>query len=444
MLQQGAGQEQGQQVADLLGLFIGPLETWLNHRLDRRLVRTFLLTLVAMVRMRHNRYGLLLSELGAHIISPDRAPAGTKRLSNLLRSSKWSHTLLEEFLWHDADRRLTELAAAGEGALAIWDESVLEKPESIALEGLCPVRSSKAARLKRIKPGYYNPPGGPPVFVPGMQWLTVIVAGMAGAPTLAAMGWWTSRGPLASHRRAQAATLLDQCAQRWQQRVIHLFDRGYAGAPWLEELTQRQLCFIMRWPTRHRLVDALGQERFPGQISRGKRSQDHRMIWDYNRRQYRKTGILTVPVHHPQLDHPLWLVVSRPGTGRTPWYLLTNQPIASVDDAWRVVMAYARRWQVEMCYRACKTDLAMESPRLWFWENRLKLLLMASLVYAFLLHLLTPSRQSLVQSLIRNWCHRTGERYRQAKLPLPRLRSALSTLWLTHPPSFPHLNPNSG
>ncbi len=202
MLQQGAGQEQGQQVADLLGLFIGPLETWLNHRLDRRLVRTFLLTLVAMVRMRHNRYGLLLSELGAHIISPDRAPAGTKRLSNLLRSSKWSHTLLEEFLWHDADRRLTELAAAGEGALAIWDESVLEKPESIALEGLCPVRSSKAARLKRIKPGYYNPPGGPPVFVPGMQWLTVIVAGMAGAPTLAAMGWWTSRGPLASHRRA--------------------------------------------------------------------------------------------------------------------------------------------------------------------------------------------------------------------------------------------------
>ena len=45
-------------------------------------------------------------------------------------------------------------------------------------------------------------------------------------------------------------------------------------------------------------------------------------------------------------------------------------------------MAYARRWQVEMCYRACKTDLAMESPRLWFWENRLKLLLMASLVSA--------------------------------------------------------------
>ena len=84
----------------------------------------------------------------------------------------------------------------------------------------------------------------------------------------------------------------------------------------------------------------------------------------------------------------MWLVVSRPGKGRKPWYLLTSENIVTVDDAWRVVMAYARRWQVEMCYRACKSDLAMESPRLWFWENRLKLLLLVSLVYAFLPSLL--------------------------------------------------------
>ena len=87
----------------------------------------------------------------------------------------------------------------------------------------------------------------------------------------------------------------------------------------------------------------------------------------------------------------MWLVVSRPGKGRAPWYLLTSEPVETPGDAWRVVMAYARRWQVEMCYRACKTDLATESPRLWFWENRLKLLLMVSLVYAFLLSLLTHS-----------------------------------------------------
>ena len=45
---------------------------------------------------------------------------------------------------------------------------------------------------------------------------------------------------------------------------------------------------------------------------------------------------------------------------------------------------------MEICYWICKTHLSVESPRLWFWENRLKLLLMGSLVYAFLLSLLVP------------------------------------------------------
>ena len=45
----------------------------------------------------------------------------------------------------------------------------------------------------------------------------------------------------------------------------------------------------------------------------------------------------------------------------------------------------------------------MESPRLWFWEKRLKLLLMVSLVYAFLLSLLAPDLVSLVQDLLRGW-----------------------------------------
>ena len=44
-----------------------------------------------------------------------------------------------------------------------------------------------------------------------------------------------------------------------------------------------------------------------------------------SRRQYRKTGIVAVPVRHPQMEDALWLVVSRPGKGRKPWYLLTNE-----------------------------------------------------------------------------------------------------------------------
>ena len=216
--------------------------------------------------------------------------------------------------------------------MAIWDESVLEKPESIALEGLCAVRSSKAARLKRIKPGYFNPPGGPPVFVPGLHWLTVMIAGMHTPPALAAMTWWTSRGRLASDRSSQTTSLLLQCARRWGQRVLHVFDRGFAGTPWLKQLAVGQLRFIIRWPTRYHLTDEKGS-RPAWQIPQGKRSQDHRQIWDLHRRQYRKTGIVAVPVSHPQVDGDLCLVVSRPGKGRKPWYLLTNEKIATPHDA---------------------------------------------------------------------------------------------------------------
>ena len=93
-----AGGHQGLLVANQLQIFLGPFERWLDAQIDRRLVRTFFLTLQAIVRFRHNRSGLLLSELGAHVLSPSQAPAGTKRLSNLLRSLRWSHTLLARFL----------------------------------------------------------------------------------------------------------------------------------------------------------------------------------------------------------------------------------------------------------------------------------------------------------------------------------------------------------
>jgi hypothetical protein len=117
--------------------------------------------------------------------------------------------------------------------------------------------------------------------------------------------------------------------------------------------------------------------------------------------------------------------------------LLTNQPVHTADDAWLLIRAYARRWQIEMSYRYVKSELAMESPRLWSWENRLKLLLMATLAYAFLLSLLDTAFQPLRNWLLRFWCHRTGSRYRQAAIPLYRLRAALSRLWLAFlPPPF--------
>ena len=219
---------QSQDLSNRLEGFVSPLLQWLDAQIDQRLVRTFLPTLQAILMLRHTRYGLLLSELGSYVLNADQGPAGTKRLSNLLRSPQLTYSLIERFLWHRAQEHLDTLVAANKTALVIWDESVIEKPESIALE--------------------------------------------------------------------------------------------------------QQVRFILRWPSRLKPVDEKGH-RNAWRITQGKRSQDHREIWDARRGCFRKTGIVVAPVTHIQYDQPLWLVVSRPGPGRQPWYLLTNEPVATLEEA---------------------------------------------------------------------------------------------------------------
>jgi len=425
---------QAKHLAGQLAQFLAPLLEELDAALDRRLVRTFVDTLVAILRFRDRSRGLLLSELGAQVLSPAQAPAGTKRLSNLLRSPKWSGALISHFLWRQASTYLRETIQGEDDALVVWDESVLEKPESLAAEGLCPVRSSKAARLKHIKPGYYHPPQGGPVFVPGLRWLGVLVLGWQAPPRVAAMRWWTTRGEQASDRRAEEQALLRACHHAWGRLVLHIWDRGFAGDPWLSEVLPRQLRFVLRWPKRYHLQDEQGRERPAWQIARGKRSWGQIRLWDPHRRIWRQVGVLALPVKHPHHPEQLWLVISRPGHGRPPWYLLTNEPQLFRQDAERIVRAYTRRWQIEWAWRYGKSELAMESPRLWFAENRETLLLMVTLLYDFLLTLLAPTLEPLRTWLLDTWCHRTGKRSQQALAPLYRLRSALSALWLVYRP----------
>jgi hypothetical protein len=201
---------------------------------------------------------------------------------------------------------------------------------------------------------------------------------------------------------------------------------------------QYPIRFIVRWKKDYKLIGPDGVEKKAWQITRGKRSWEHRQVYDCKRRCYRTTGIIAAPVFLPDHSYPLWLVVSRPGSGRKPWYLLTTETIQSPEDAWRVVFAYARRWQIEMSIRFTKSKMAFESPCLHRWEARLKFLLIASLAYAFLLSLLL-SPDCLLR-LFSTFCHRTGKWSRDTSTPLYRLRFAISRLWLAHRPlSLPRL-----
>lgn len=273
------------------------------------------------------------------------------------------------------------MCAGGDEALLVWDESVVEYPESVRHPDLCAVRSTTAHRLKRIKPGFFNPPGGRPICVPGLHWLGVLVLGRHGAPTVAVMEWWTTRGPHASDRPTQELALFLQCWTAWGRRVIHIWDRGF-----------------------------------------------YQWLRDTRRREFQKVGVVALNVTHPTHARPRWLVVARPGKGREPWYLLTADRIETA--AWQVVFAYARRWQIEMTWRYGKSEFGMESPRVWTWERRQRLVLMVTLAYAVLLSLLTQELTAVREHLLRQGCHRTGRRLQATPMPLYRLRAALSRLWL--------------
>ena len=438
----GKIQAQGlsQEVAERLEAYVAPLVTSLNTVLDKRIGRTFVGLIKVIISFRGYRHGLLLSELGGYLMPPGQAPAGTKRLSNLLHG-KWSYKVNETFLWQGAHARLKQLEEAKEKALLLWDESVWEKPESLRLEALGSARSSKAKRLTRIKPGYYHPPGKP-IFVPGMNWLGVLLVGMKGVPCLVKLRGWTNRGKFATDKRSQEISLLKQLAVL-KQRVIHVFDQGFAGTFWLSELQQYKVLFILRWRKDYKLIDTQGKHLKAWELVRGKRSVDHRQVWDARRHCERTAGLYYTQVTHPETQQHLWLVISRMGNGRSPWYILTNQTLTCHEDAWQIIFAYARRWQIEMAWRFAKSELAFESPRLWKLQTRLKLLFIATLAFAFLLLLLITDHQ-LAHHLIHLFCHRTGKKLKQTKVPLYRLRSALSRLWLLYPPNLALSMQNSG
>ena len=425
---------QAEVISQLCYVFVRPVLGRLHQELDRRLVQTLLDLLQVIVMQRHRQHGLVLTELGGHLLGPAQAPAGTKRIDRLLKSSHWQAAALIDFLWEKGDEAVQRLIHPQDDIYVIWDESVLEKPESLKAERLGPVRSSKARRLLRIKPGFYTPPTGP-AFVPGWNWLQLLVAGPRGPATLAHLRWWTTRGQAASDKRTEETQILQQVARRWGRQVVHIWDQGFAGEPWVSQAVQQHVRFILRWKKNYKLETVTGQLLKAWECARGKRSMDHRLIYDSRRRCERDTGVLYLPVRVPEVPGQLWLVVARSGQGRTPWYLLTNEPLTDVAAAWRVVLAYSRRWQVEMSLRYSKSELAFESPRLRAWDALTKLWAIVALAQAFLVSLLDDGLEPLRTWLLQHWCARADQRLRKTKAPLYRLRLALSSLWLAYRPS---------
>ncbi len=95
---------------------------------------------------------------------------------------------------------------------------------------------------------------------------------------------------------------------------------------------------------------------------------------------------------------PLWIVrVWEPkpprGQERLEWFLLTNEPVTTFEDAYRVVEWYECRWIVEEYHKALKTGCRIESPQ-FATEDRLQpAIALISVVALTLLSLRDASRR---------------------------------------------------
>lgn len=398
----------------------------LDKLIDSRLVRTFFDLFTVILMFRDRAMGLLLSELGGYICGFDRAPAGTKRISNLLRSKKWSSKIIDDFFFSRTRKRISELVSQGKRPLFLWDDSRIEKPESWVCEGLCSVWSSKAKRLTQIRPGFYRPPKER-ICVPGFKWTGVLLSHVGGVPSVCKMEWWTTRGKFKEDPDNIIYRLLRKIHEQISEAVVHVLDRGYANEKMLRYLFTFKQDFIIRWKKNHLLNHVKKGTKKTHLLARSFKAKAQRVAYDKVRKKNKWISISWALVNHPFYpDNQLFLVIIRDKANYNgPMYLLTSLPIDKASDAWEVLACYIHRWEAEQGFRFLKSEMALESPRLWFWENRLKLMAIVTLVYDFLLQILTKWK-SVIQIIFRRWCHRTGERYRKASIPLYRLRIALS------------------
>jgi Transposase DDE domain len=89
-------------------------------------------------------------------------------------------------------------------------------------------------------------------------------------------------------------------------------------------------------------------------------------------------------LRHLPASVPLTLVDVRepkPQAGTEPlhWRLLTTHPVASVQDAWRIVEWYKRRWLIEQFFRVLKTQgLRLEDSQIATADRLLKLVAIAA------------------------------------------------------------------
>jgi hypothetical protein len=87
------------------------------------------------------------------------------------------------------------------------------------------------------------------------------------------------------------------------------------------------------------------------------------------------------------------------GAEAVEWFLLTNQPVTTLEQAWEKVDWYCCRWVLEELHKAQKTGCAIEDPQFTFVERLQPMIALLSVVAVGLLSLRDLSRDARLRDL---------------------------------------------
>lgn len=90
----------------------------------------------------------------------------------------------------------------------------------------------------------------------------------------------------------------------------------------------------------------------------------------------------------------VWEVNPPKGQERLEWFLITNEPVLSFEDAYRVVGWYECRWIVEEYHKGMKTGCKIESPQFTVEERLQPAIALLSIVTLTLLAMRDASRRT--------------------------------------------------
>lgn len=394
-----------------LGSFFQSLDDCIDARLSR--TANLLLSLLCSAHQPQLTLTHLAAQLACFEIT---AQAWVKRLDNFLKSQKWNASIIDAQLLQHADEFVDFAEQSQKDCLLLWDDSVFEKPGTEQDPNLCSVHSTKVSYITRPRPG----------FISKLYWTSIPglkVSGMVMATSkrsrIAHVRLWSSRGEEATDKKTVDAQMLELASQRWGQRVTHVFDRGYYGWPWLEQLLAQQVNFIVRWRSKYHL-QAEQTDAKPAYHLVSGRKRTIIYVRDAKLRKRKRRKIVWRQVYHPkQPDVPLYLVVCSDGK-RTPWYLLTNKVIETKEDARTIILSYSRRWEIEQVFRRNKTSQQSQSIQLRNKDKREKMYKLTLLAQNEILAL--NENKEVVKELLGQMCPRRGKRLNEEiKVPFERI-----------------------